>query len=150
VSTIGCGILMKNKHCFVLALIGGVILFIQGVTGSIGFFSYLPMLLDIPELAPLGPVITYIIYIVGIIAASGGIGAIAGGYLLTTSRVGTGRFIIGIAVGMSLVGIIIGLIQVVWLSGVTAIWDALTILSQTAGIVGIVLTIIARRTARTD
>jgi len=91
-----------------------------------------------------------LIYILGIIAASGGIGAIVGGYLLTTARVGTGKFVIGIAVGMSLIGIIIGLIQVVWISGATAFWDALTILSQTTGIVGIILTILARRTAKTD
>ena len=141
---------LKNAHSFIFALIGGIILFIAGVTGSLGFFTYLPLILSIPELAALEPVVYILIYIVGIIAASGGIGAIVGGYLLTTARVGTGKFVIGIAVGMSLIGIILGLIQVVWLSGATAIWDALAVLAQTTGIVGIILTILARRTAKTD
>lgn len=141
---------MKNKISFILALIGGIVLFLEGITGGIGFFAYLPLILTIPELAPLEPIIYYLIVILSLIAASGGIGAIAGGYLLTTPRVGTGKFIIGIAVGMSLIGLIIKLIQLVWLSGATAAWDFLVIAAQTLGWIGIFLTIAARRTAKTE
>ena len=140
---------MQNRNSFIFALIGGIVLFIEGVTGSIGFFAYLPLVLAIPELAPLEPVIYYIIVILAFVAATGGIGAIVGGFLLTTPRIGTGKFIIGIAVGMSLIGLVIKLIQLIWLSGATAALDFLVIAAQTMGWIGIFLTIFARRTAKT-
>ena len=146
-----CGeFIMQNKTAFILALIGGIILFIEGITGSIGFFAYLPLILTIPELAPLEPVIYYLIIILGFVAASGGIGVIIGGYLFTKDRVGTGKFIVGVAVGMSLIGLIIKLIQLIWLSGATAAWDFLVIASQSMGWIGVFLTIFARRSAGTS
>ncbi|MHA1906753.1 MAG: hypothetical protein ACW98Y_05640 [Candidatus Thorarchaeota archaeon] len=136
---------MENKTAFLLLLIGGIILFLEGITGSIGFFSYLPMILAIPELVPLEPIIFYLIWILTIIAASGGIGVIVGALLISRSREGTGKFIVGIAVGMSLIGLIIKLIQLIWLSGVTAAYDFLVIAAQTMGWIGVFLTIAGRR-----
>ena len=128
-----------------LVLIGGILLLIEGISGSIGFFAYLPLMLAIPELAALEPVIYYIILILGIIATAGGIGAIIGGFLLTTERIGLGKFIIGIAVGMSLIGLIIKLVQLLWLSGATAALDFLVLAAQSLGWIGIFLTIAGRR-----
>ncbi|MFW9919714.1 MAG: hypothetical protein ACFFED_08955 [Candidatus Thorarchaeota archaeon] len=141
---------MKNKHSFALAMIGGIILFLEGITGSIGFFAYLDLITEIPELLAMTPIVNGLIWILTILALSGGIGAIIGGYMLTTDRIGTGRFIIGIAVGMSLIGLIIKLVELIWLSGATAAWDFLVIAAQTMGWIGIFLTIAARRTAKTD
>ena len=76
---------MENKTAFLLLIIGGIILFLEGITGSIGFFVYLPMILAIPEMAPLEPVIFYLIWILTIIAASGGIGVIIGALLFYAS-----------------------------------------------------------------
>jgi len=140
---------MQNKTAFILALIGGIILFIEGITGSIGFFAYLPLILAVPELAPLEPVIYYLILILGFVAASGGIGVVVGGYLLTKGRVGTGKFIIGVAVGMSLIGLIIKLVQLIWLSGATAAYDFLVIAAQSMGWIGVFIAIAARRAAGT-
>ena len=139
---------MKNKHAFLFALIGGIILIIQGVTGSIGFFAYI-LLLGV-EFAELVPLLNAIVWILTIIALSGGVGAIVGGYLLTTQRIGTGKFIIGIAVGMGLISLIITLIQLVWFSGATAAWDFLVISSQSLSFIGVILTILARRTIRSE
>ncbi len=136
---------MENKTAFILLIIGGIILFLEGITGSIGFFAYLPMILAIPEMAPLEPVIFYLIWILTIIAASGGIGVIIGALLVSRGSEGTGKFIIGIAVGMSLIGLIIKLIQLIWLSGITAAYDFLVIAAQTMGWIGVFLTIAGRR-----
>ncbi len=141
---------MKNKHSFIFALIGGIILFIEGITGSIGFFEYLNLISEIPELVAIVPIVSALLWVLTIVALSGGIGAVVGGYLLTTNRVGTGKFIIGIAVGMSLIGLIIKLVELVWFSGATAAWDFFVVAAQTMGWIGIFLTIFARRTAKSD
>ena len=136
---------MENKTAFLLLIIGGIILFLEGITGSIGFFVYLPMILAIPEMAPLEPVIFYLIWILTIIAASGGIGVIIGALLISRGSEGTGKFIVGIAVGMSLIGLIIKLIQLIWLAGATAAYDFLVMAAQTMGWIGVFLTIAGRR-----
>ncbi len=141
---------MKNKQSFLLALLGGVILLSQGITGSIGFFAYLSLVEGIPELVNLVPLINMLIWVLTAIAMTGGLGAIVGGYLLTTNRTGTGKFVIGIAVGMSLIGLILNLIQLVWLYGFTSALDLFAVSAQSLGFVGVILTILARRTAKTD
>ncbi len=139
---------MQNRTSFILVLIGGIILFIEGITGSIGFFTYLQQINTIPELVSMVPIVNALIWILTIVAFTGGIGAIVGGYLLTTQRLGTGKFIIGIAVGMSLIGLIIKLAQLIWLSGATAAWDFLIYAAQSLGWIGVFLTIAGRRSAK--
>ncbi|MDF1539990.1 MAG: hypothetical protein P1Q69_13925 [Candidatus Thorarchaeota archaeon] len=139
---------MQNRTSFILVLIGGIILLIEGITGSIGFFAYLELIETIPELVLFVPIVNALVWLLTILAFTSGFGTIGGGYLLTTKRVGTGKFIIGLSVGMGLIGLIIKLAQLIWFSGATAVLDFFVIAAQSLGWVGIFLTIAGRQSAK--
>ena len=140
---------MRNMHSFLLCLIGGVLIILQGWPGSIGFLSKLELIQAIPELQPIYPIIEILLYVLLAIAALGGIAVIIGGTLLTTDRIGTGRFIIGLGAGMSLIGLIIYLGQSIWIAGTAApLFDFATEVTQTIGWIGVILSIVGRRTAK--
>jgi hypothetical protein len=113
-----------------MVLVGGILLLMEGATGSIGFLSLIQEANTIPELADF-------IWIIDLV----------GGYLMTTDRVGTGKFVVGIGAGMGLIGLLISLYPILTAYGVGGVVDFLTIASQSAGWVGAVLTIIGRQTA---
>ena len=136
---------MENKTAFILCLLGGILLILVSATGGIGFFAMLELLYTVPELAEVVWIIQLLLYVLSAIAALGGIAVIFGAYLLTKSKEGTGKFIIGIAVGMSLIGLIIQLVTMVWVSGVETALNFLILASQSMGWIGIFLTIIGRR-----
>ncbi len=140
---------LQNKKSFVLCLIGGVLLIIAGAVGSIGALEFLSVIGTIPELEFLVPLVDILLKVLIFIAGLGGIGVIAGGFLITTPRVGTGKFIIGIAAGMGLIGLIIQLVKVVYFAGVEGLVNLLEAISQSIGWIGIIFTIIGRRTAST-
>ncbi|MBN2228318.1 MAG: hypothetical protein JW779_01920 [Candidatus Thorarchaeota archaeon] len=138
---------MQNRTSFLLCLLGGILLIIAGIAGSIGFYGtiiayvtlYFPTTVEI---------MTILLLILQNIADLGGVAAIAGGFLLTTNRVGTGKFIIGIAVGVGLIGLIINLGTLYMAAGVAALFDFLNLAISSASTAGIILTIIARQTAK--
>jgi hypothetical protein len=130
-----------------MVLVGGILLLIEGATGSIGFLSLLQEANTIPELADFIWIIDLILWVLLILASGGGITVIVGGYLMTTDRVGTGKFVVGIGAGMGLIGLLISLYPILTAYGVGGVVDFLTIASQSAGWVGAVLTIIGRQTA---
>ena len=136
---------MENKTAFIFCLLGGILLILVSATGSIGFFEYLALLSIVPELAEVYWMIEILLYILSAIAALGGIAVVIGSILLLKSRESTGKFVIGIAVGMSLIGLIIQLITLVWTSGIEAATNFLILASQSMGWIGIFLTIIGRR-----
>ncbi|MHA2085743.1 MAG: hypothetical protein ACXAEB_07395 [Candidatus Thorarchaeota archaeon] len=138
---------MRNKVPFIMVLVGGILLLIEGATGSIGFLSLLQEANTIPELADFIWIIDLILWVLLILASGGGITVIVGGYLMTTDRVGTGKFVVGIGAGMGLIGLLISLYPILTAYGVGGVVDFLTIASQSAGWVGAVLTIIGRQTA---
>ena len=87
---------MRNKVPFILCLIGGGLMIYAGVIGSVGIWE--DILALAATLAPgFAEVMGLILAILVNIASMGGIAVIIGGYLITTDRVGTGKFIIGIA-----------------------------------------------------
>ena len=140
---------MRNMHSFLLCLIGGILIILQGWIGSIGFFEKLTLIQTIPELQPIYPIIEILLYILTAIAGLGGIAVVIGGILLTTDRVGTGKFIVGLGAGMSLIGLIINLVQSIWIAGTAApLIDFAREAIQTLGWIGIILSIIGRRTVR--
>lgn len=144
-----CGNL-QNKKSFVFCLIGGILLIVAGAVGSIGALELLTLIGTIPELEFLVPYIDLLLKALAFIAGLGGIGVIAGGFLLTTPRVGTGKFVIGIAAGMGLIGLIIQLVKVVYFAGFEGLINLLEAIAQSIGWIGIILTIIGRRTASTS
>ncbi|MFO7837039.1 MAG: hypothetical protein R6V83_10300 [Candidatus Thorarchaeota archaeon] len=137
---------MENKKSFVLCLLGGLLLIITSATGSIGYFGMLEELHTIPELQNIVWVVDILLFVLTFIAGLGGIGVIIGSYLLTTARVGTGKFIIGIAAGLGLIGLIIELGKTVYFSGLGILVDFLLLIAQSIGWIGIILSIIGRQT----
>ncbi len=101
-----------------------------------------------PELAPFEGAINITLHILAFIEALGGIGVIISGLMLTRDKVGTGKFVIGLAAGVSLIGIIINLITAVWLGGITGVYDMFLFEASFAGWIAIVLSIFARRKAK--
>ncbi|MHA1653042.1 MAG: hypothetical protein ACTSYX_05085 [Candidatus Thorarchaeota archaeon] len=99
-----------------MCIIGGVLLISVGAVGSIGSSAYLEYINSISELAPLYGVVQVVLYVLPFIASLGGVDVIVGGYLMTTHRFGTEKFVIGIAAGMSLIGLLIQLSTTVYLA----------------------------------
>lgn len=138
---------VENKTPFLLCLIGGILLFQAGWTGSLGILSYLALIQTIPELADFVWIINALLYILAIMAAIGGVGVIAGGYVLTRGRVTTGKLVIGVALGISIVGLVIQLAQWLWLYGATSVVDFFGLTAEATGCIGIVLTLVGRSRA---
>jgi hypothetical protein len=106
----------------------------------------------IPALVEYYWIVNLVLILLGTIASLGGIAVIAGGFLMTTDRFSTGKFITGLGLGTSLIGLIISIIMIIWsvfLSGSpVSLVDITTIIPHSAGGLGIVLSIIGRRTAK--
>ena len=140
---------MKNQTPFALCLIGGLFLLGANYTGGIDTIVLVFLFLHaIPALTPIYFIINILLLILFIIAWLGGIAVILGGYLLTTSHVRTGKFIIAVSSGFGLISLILTIIWVVVSFG----WAALLLLTwlilNTLWALGLILTIIARSTAR--
>jgi hypothetical protein len=140
---------MQNKTSFLLCLIGGILLIIASAVGSIGIYGDILTYVQtaFPDLAG---VLEYVLIILNFIAGLGGIAVIFGALMLTRGKVGSGKFIIGIALSMGLIGLIIGLIQIFMVSGVTGVFNFVAIASQGAGWTGTVLAIVGRQMASSD
>jgi len=141
------GDMLRNRNSFLLALIGGILLISVSAIGSIGFWGDIIAYItaNFPETSGIMIVLfTILMYIAGL----GGVGVIIGGYLLTTDRFGTGKFILGISAGMGLIGLIIYLVQLYMTGGIELVLDMVSLLSQSAGWIGAILSIVARQMAK--
>ena len=140
---------MKNTLSIVLALIGGFLLFQVGWVGSIGFIADIAVYAQtyFPAAAE---VITLVLTILLYISSLGGIAVIIGGLLIAISRIGTGKFVIGLGAGIGLVGLIIMLVEAYLAGGVAALTEILTLISQSIAWIGVILSIIARNRAKSD
>ena len=141
---------MDNKTATILCLIGGILLIIVSATGSIGFFEMLKLLAEVDEIAEFYWIVEMLLNILTYIAALGGITVVIGALLIMKSREGTGKFVIGIAVGMSLIGLIIQLVTLIYVAGFTAALNFFILASQSMGWIGIFLTIFGRRAIKSD
>ena len=140
---------LKNQTPFALCIIGGAFLILANYTHGVGtiFLVYL-FIHSIAALAPFYLLIDIVLLILWVIAFSGGFAVILGGLLLTTKYVRVGKFIIAISAGFGLISLILTIAWVFLVSG----WAGLLILSwlimNTPWAIGLVLTIIARSTAK--
>jgi hypothetical protein len=140
---------MRNKTSFLLALVGGILLWIAGATGSVGIAGTITQILaSIPELAPFVDLLNLIYYILLVLAGLGGITVVGGGWLLTIDRVGTGKFLIGIGAGMGLISLLIQIAQNVYTLGAGAALDLFMATAMTTVGAGILLSIAARQSAK--
>ena len=139
---------MRNQTPFALCIIGGLLLLGAGYTNGASTIVLLYLFFhSIAALTPFYLIIDIVLLALWIIAWLGGIAVILGGYLLTTSHVRTGKFIIAISAGFGLISLILVILWVILTIG----WAGLLILTwlilNTAWALGLILTIIARSTA---
>jgi len=138
---------MRNAKAFILCVIGGLLMMYAGVSGSIGIWGDLIALAA--SLAPaFAEILSYVFLILENIATLGGIAVIIGAVLLTTNRVGTGKFVIGIAAGMGIVGFIVLVYNLYLAVGFAALFELYNLLSTSMGLLGVVITIIGRMLAK--
>ena len=140
---------MKNQIPILFAFIGGILLVQTAWVGSVGFLA------DIATYAMTyfptsAEVVTLILNVLVYIAGLGGIAVVIGGILFLMNRIGTGKFIIGLGAGIGLIGLIIMLVEAVMAGGVEALLDVVTLISQSIAWIGVILSIIARRTVSTE
>jgi hypothetical protein len=140
---------LKNGFSIALALIGGILLFQASWVGSIGFIA------DIATYAATyfpaaAEAITLLLTVLLYIASLGGIAVIVGGILFAMNRIGTGKFVIGLGAGIGLFGLIIMLVEAYLAGGVAALTDVLTLISQSIAWIGVILSIVARRSVKSD
>jgi hypothetical protein len=134
---------MKNAKSFILCFIGGILIFYAGVAGSVGIWGDLIVLAT--SLAPgFADILFWILLILQNIASLGGIAVIIGAILFITQRVGTGKFIVGIAAGMGIIGLIFLIYNMYMAMGLDALLGIYNLLSNSLGMLGVVLTIIGR------
>ena len=140
---------MKNQTPFALCIIGGLLLIFSSYNYGIGtVFMLYAFFHAIPQLAPLYPLIDTILLVLFVIAWSGGLAVIIGGYLLTTSHVRAGKFIIAIATGFGLFSLIFVVIGTYLMGGLAALVVLTWLVTHSAWAIGLILTIIARSTAK--
>jgi hypothetical protein len=138
---------MQNKSAFGLGLLGGILMISAGVVGSVGFWALLPQLATILGLPPeFTFLVNLVLIVLGFVAGLGGFAVVVGSLLFLTKRVRLGKFIVGLGAGMGLFGLILMLAGQT-LSGTLAVTWLLAVL-QTPGLLGVILSILARMMAK--
>ena len=137
---------MENKKWMIMCLIGGILMIISSVVGSVSFFALVFDILSDYVGAEVAAILSIVLQIFGYIALGGGISIIIGVLILTLNSYRLGKFIIGLGAGMGLISLIIFLITSI-LSG-ALINDiaglVVGIINGSYGFAGVLLTIFAR------
>ncbi|MFW9768595.1 MAG: hypothetical protein ACFFF9_05810 [Candidatus Thorarchaeota archaeon] len=140
---------MKNQTPFALCIIGGLFLIAAGYNHGIAtIFLIYAFVHAIAALAPYYVIIDFVLLLLGVIAWTGGYAVILGGYLLTTSHVRMGKFIIAIAAGFGLISFILTIVWVYLAFGITGLLVLTWLIMNSIWAIGLILTIIARSTAK--
>jgi hypothetical protein len=139
---------MRNQTSFALCIIGGFLLIVAGYTQGVSTIHLVYNLVhSIAALSQFYWLIDLVLYVLWIIALAGGFAVIFGGYLLTTSHIIAGKFIIAIASGFGLLSLIITIIHALVAFGLAGLLILVWVIMNSAWALGLVLTIIARQKA---
>jgi hypothetical protein len=137
---------MEHKKWVFLCIIGGILILLSSLVGSLGFIgTLLTFIAGIlgPETAQ---IINIILTILGYIAGGGGFTVIIGALITSFGPNRLGRFIIGLGIGIGLIGLIILLITNLMggipLSNLPAI--LISTFNGIYGFVGVILSIFSR------
>jgi len=140
---------VKNQTPFALCLIGGFFLIAAGYNHGIGsIFVIYGVVHAIAALAPYYAIIDIVLIFLGVIAWAGGYAVILGGFLLTTTHVRLGKFVIAIAAGFGLISLILTIVWVYLVSGWVGLLVLTWLIMNSIWAIGLILTIIARSSAR--
>ena len=137
---------MRNATSFALCIIGGLMLIMVNYSGAMWtlLFGLYVFFHGIPALSGIWFIIDIILLVLWIISWLGGVAIILGGYLMTTQRVGTGKFIVGIAASFGLFSLIIVIIQIVMVWGLVGLLVLFAVATNSLLAMGLLLTVIAR------
>ena len=131
---------MVNKSAMYVAIAGGILLLIAGLTGAAAWSQIRDIVYQhITHDALVMDIFSWLI----IIASFGGLAVIVGGILIGYASAGVGKFLIALGAGMGLIGFIIAF-ALWYLNGMSGIF---TIGGSIVGLVGVVLSIAARQMA---
>lgn len=136
-----------EKKWVLLCILGGILMIISSAVGSVSFFALVFGIASDLLGEEVALALSIVLTIFAIIAALGGVAVIIGVILVTRDKIGLGKFIIGLGAGMGLIGLIIFIISS-FMAGVLAIIYAL--INGGYGLLGVILTILARRTFKKD
>jgi hypothetical protein len=136
---------IKRWITFVVATIGGVLLLVSGIHGPTETYKtimdLLPQFIQNQQILQIANVVATILITISL---AGGLAVIAGGILILIGRVGTGKFVISLGVGVGLpwlVMLVLTLVSTQQVASVVAEYS-------TIGWSGIVLAVAARIIAK--
>ncbi|MHA2430640.1 MAG: hypothetical protein ACXACC_06345 [Promethearchaeota archaeon] len=137
---------MEHKKWVILCIIGGILMVLSSLIGSLGFIGTVLKL----AAGVLGPemqqIISNLLTVLGYIAAGGGISVILGALIAGFGPDRLGRIIIALGIGINIIGLII--ILVTNIIGGSSINDLLGILISTFnggyGLAGVSMSIVSR------
>jgi hypothetical protein len=140
-------LIMSSKSAVILAFVGGALLIIAGVTGSVGIVGKaIDYLIDHLG-GSTADVLSIVLQALNFIADLGGVAVIFGGVLIYMERKRVAKFVIGIGAGMGLIGFLITLISA-FFHGWAYTLSFLLIIVQSVGWIGVLLSIAATLLAR--
>ncbi len=143
---------MENKKWILLCIIGGILMIIGSVIGSITFFETLFDLIEADVGEDVAKIVSLVIQILGYIAMGGGISVIVGSIIVAMDHYRLGKFIIGIGAGMGLISLLIFLITGIVEGSILEELDQIVTetIHGSYGFLGVILTIIARMKLKKD
>ncbi len=143
---------MKNFGWILLCIIGGILMIIGSVIGSITFFETLFDLIEADVGEDVAKIVSLVIQILGYIAMAGGISVIVGSLIVAMDHYRLGKFIIGIGAGMGLISLLIFLITGIVEGSILEELDQIVTetIHGSYGFLGVILTIIARMKLKKD
>ena len=140
-------LIMSSKSAVILAFVGGALLIIAGVTGSVGIIGTAIEYLFDQLGVTTADILSIVLQALNFIADLGGVAVIFGGVLIYMKRKRIAKFIISIGAGMGLIGFLIILISA-FLHGWTYTLSFLLIIFQLLGGIGVILSIAATLLAK--
>ena len=143
---------MENKKWIILCIIGGILMIISSVVGSIAFFEILFSYIEADVGEDIAKIVSLVIQILGYVAMGGGISVIIGALFVAMDHYRLGKFLISLGAGMGLISLLIAFFSGIYEG--TVFEDVEGIVSGIAhgsyGFLGILLTIFARIKLKKD
>jgi hypothetical protein len=131
----------QNSKAMVIAIVAGILLLIAGVTG-VATWETIKQFVNVHFVDNI--IVQYIFIVLIFIASLGGISVIAGGLLIGKNKVGIGKLLIILGVGIGIMGLIFSS-YVAYKEGNLTIGSFCSV-----GAIGIILSIVARCVAKKE
>jgi len=143
---------MENKKWIILCIIGGILMIISSVVGSIAFFETLFSAIEEDVGEDVAKIVSLVIQVLGYVAMGGGISVIIGALIVAMDHYRLGKFLISLGAGMGLISLIIFFISGIFEGSIVEEVEGIVsgIAHGSYGFLGILLTIIGRIKLKKD